>query len=330
VIGLRNADGHVSEIRASLPATLVLPPSISSTGTTPHLDDSTINHISCLDSGNVLPSYESRIYDRLWDGVSYGGLDTSTLNTPATMSQRASSENLRELNRASMPSPVDLEAGLRQALRERNDEEPQSDSSSRQNSSENLNVLPSTSGAATPLQSAPSMEAQNSQQSANITITTSLSDDDEHPHLSPTSSPEYQHISRTQSSDSISVLSLAPSNAFLDVHRLSRVPSYRTANSSNILNLNPIAHTLPTYSALETIPERPLSRSRPRPRPRSRSPSPSTSTSTSQAGLAESTSQSSSERFLQPPSVTCSTSSGDIDSSFQNVGPIESISVANI
>jgi hypothetical protein len=45
VIGLQNPDGHVSEIRASLPCALVLPPDISASGMTPHLDDSTVNHL---------------------------------------------------------------------------------------------------------------------------------------------------------------------------------------------------------------------------------------------------------------------------------------------
>ena len=119
------------------PAALVLPPYISSTGTTPHLDDSTVNHLSYLDSSDVLPSYESRIYDRLWDGVSYGGLDISALNTPITLSRRTSAENLRELNRMTMPHPEDLEAGLHRALQERNAEDPES---SHDTSSEDLNV----------------------------------------------------------------------------------------------------------------------------------------------------------------------------------------------
>src|SRR2546421_1929559 len=89
VIGLRNSDGHVSEIRASLPAALVLPPYISSSGTTPHIDDSTVNHLSYLEAkGESLPTYESRISDRLWDGVTYSGLDTSALNTPINLSRR--------------------------------------------------------------------------------------------------------------------------------------------------------------------------------------------------------------------------------------------------
>ena len=269
VIGLRNADGHVSEIRASLPAALVLPPYISSAGTTPHLDDSTVNHLSYLDCGDCLPSYESRIFDRLWDGVSYGGLDTSALNTPMSMSRRTSVENLRDLNTAVMPNPGDLEASLHQALREqRNAPEPRSeDSSGRNRSSDSLHGMGGASGGTTPPHYvAPMMGQQLSQQSVNVPRMTPLTGDNEHPHLTPTSSPEMQHISPTTSNGSQSSIVISPPNdAYIDMGHLSRVPSYTTANSSNILNLDPITNALPTYanamSTLQVIPEQPRSRS---------------------------------------------------------------------
>lgn len=234
VIGLRNSDGHVSEIRASLPAALVLPPYISSQGTTPHLEDSTVNHLSYLDAnGDSLPTYESRIYDRLWDGVSYGGLDTSALNTPINLSRRASAENLQDLLHLSMPNPGELEAGLQQALRERNEEHY----SSHDHSTENLTSL---GAATTSLPGRPSYP--------NLRPMTPLHGDEEHPRLTPTSSPEMQHISPTHSMSS---------EERIDMGRLSRVPSYNTANSANILNLDPITNALPTYAnAMATIPER--------------------------------------------------------------------------
>src|SRR5271155_2793169 len=267
VIGLRNADGHVSEIRASLPAALVLPPYISSAGTTPHLDDSTVNHLSYLDHTHCLPSYESRIYDRLWDGVSYGGLDTSALNTPMTMSRRTSAENLRGINDAIMPNPGDLEASLHQALLERNAQEPRlEDSAAHDHSSDSLHAMGAASGATTPNHVVPTMRQQVSQQSVNVPGTTPSNSDDEHPHLSPTSSPEMQHISPTMSNGSQSSIVISPpEDSYIDMGRLSRVPSYNTANSSNILNLDPITNALPTYanamSTLQVIPEQPRSRS---------------------------------------------------------------------
>ena len=223
----------MSEIRASLPAALVLPPYISSSGTTPQIDDSTVNHLSYLKAkGESLPTYESRIYDRLWDGVTYSGLDTSALNTPINLSRRASAENLRDLNAFSMPNPGDLEAGLRQALRERN-EEPEP---SHEHSSESLNSLGATSN------SHPVRSPCSSQMAM-----TPLNGEEEHPRLTPTSSPEMQYVSPTHSHSS---------DERIDMGRLSRVPSYNTANSSNILNLDPINNALPTYAnAMATIPE---------------------------------------------------------------------------
>ena len=254
-MGLRNPDGHVSEIRASLPAALVLPPHISSAGTTPNLEDSTVNHLSALEAnGDTLPSYESRIYDRLWDGVSYANIDTSALNTPTTMSRRASAENLRELNRVGMPNPGELEAGLRQALRERN-EDGRLEETNHNRSSENLGLSTSPASAG---------RHQHPNQVAGMTP---LNGDEDHPRLTPTSSPEALHISRTPSEGSLNTNPPTAEEPIvstpLDMGRLSRVPSYNTANSSNILNLDPISQTLPTYaSAMSSLPPIPESRSR--------------------------------------------------------------------
>lgn len=307
VIGLRNPDGHVSEIRASLPCALVLPPDISSTGITPHLDDSTVNHLSYLDSSDILPSYESRIYDRLWDGVSYGDLDISVLNTPTTISRPTSAENLQELNQTTLPHPGDIEAGLHQALQERNAEDAES---SHDTSSENSNVLASTSG---PTNSAPIMRPQNSQQSAHTTDTTSLNGDDEDIRLTPISSPEMQNISRTPSNGSSRgsshSVATSASEDYIDMGRLSRVPSYSTANSS-VLNLHPINTGLPTYSLatsnLPTIPEQ------------SRSPSESVTSRRSSSSTPEA-------RVRRTSTVAVGVSTSDTASGFRNDARIRSV-----
>lgn len=302
MIGLRNADGHVSEIRASLPAALVLPPYISSTGTTPHLDDSTVNQLSYLESTDLLPTYESRIYDRLWDGVSYGGLDISALDTPTIMSRRDSTENLREMNQITMPHPGDLEASLHRALQQQSTEQPELD-----HSSERLTALASTSGSTTPTQIAPIMRPQSSQQSAQVIGMTPWNGDDDQNNLSPTSSPEMQHITPTISNDS----SHAPSSAseeYIDMGRLSQVPSYNTANSS-VLNLDPITNALPTYASamsyLPVIPEQTRSRSESMTSRRTASRSP--------------------EARARPPPTARRVSSVNITSEFRNSGTIGSV-----
>ena len=238
---MRNPDGHVSEIRASLPISLVLPPYTSSVGTTPHLEDSTINLLLYLDNDDILPSYQSRIYDRLWDGISYIDLDTSALNTPTTMSRRTSTDNFRDLNQPAMPNFGDLEAGLHRAMRERHGDEE----SNHECSSDSLYVLASTSRLTTPAHSTPTLQVQTTNVFDEITP---LNGDDEPVRLSPISSPEMQHISPTISSNS----SHYASEDYIDLGQLSRVPSYTTANSA-VLNLDPITVAPPTYASATTI-----------------------------------------------------------------------------
>ena len=260
IIGLRNADGHVSEIRASLPVAIVLPPYISSTGTTPHLDDSTVNQLGQLGEGEILPTYESRIYDRLWDGVSHAGIDTSALNTPINMSRRTSAENLRDLNRLTMPNPGDLEAGLHRALRERNDaEEPDHDSA------ESLPVLTISTGS-TPTHSS------STPRPIPIQGMTPMNAEEDHHRLTPVSSPETQHISPTPSNSShvsLPIITRTSSDEYADVSWLSRVPSYKTANSS-IPNLDPISNALPSYTTVVSSPPSSSSLNAMRNQPRSR------------------------------------------------------------
>lgn len=287
-----------------MPVALVLPPYISSSGTTPHLDDSTVNQLSFLEGSDVLPSYESRIYDRLWDGVSYGGLDTSALNTPMALSRGTSAENLREMNRLTMPHPGDLEAILHRALQERNVEEPEHD-----HSLEGFNPHDSASGSTTPTHSAPMMRPQSSQQSTGANDMTPLNGDEEHDNLSTTSSPEMPHLTPTTSNDSFSAASTSASEEYIDMDRLSQVPSYTTANSS-VLNLDPITNALPTYASatsnLAVIPEQPQSR---------RESISSTHT----------TSRSPESRVRQRPRTVLFPSSRDIASGCRNVGQIRSV-----
>jgi hypothetical protein len=220
----------------------VLPPYISSTGTTPHLEDSTINQLGQLGDAEILPTYESRIYDRLWDGVSHAGIDTSALNTPINMSRRTSEENLRDLDRVGMPNPGDLEAGLHRALRERNDaEQPDHDSST-----ESLPALAVSTG------STPTHGSSTPRPIPGVQGITPVNADEDRHRLTPLSSPETQHISPTPSNSShvsLPIITRSSSDEYIDVSWLSRVPSYKTANSS-IPNLGPISNALPSYTTV--------------------------------------------------------------------------------
>jgi len=208
-----------------------------------------------------------------------------------------------------MPNPGDLEAGLHRALQEQNAEDPES----LPDPSESLNALASTSGSITPTASAPIVRPQNSQQSTHITGTTPLNGDDEGIRLTRTSSPEMQHISPTMSNGSShgsshSVVT-ATSEDYIDMRRLSRVPSYSAANAS-VLNLDPITNALPTYSLatsnLPVIPEQPLSR-------------PGSTTSR------PSTSRRPEARVRRPPPAAREVFPGDTASGFWNVGRIRSM-----
>jgi len=258
-----------------VPVALVLPPYVSSTGSTPHLDDSTVNHICKLRDVDVLPTYESRIYDRLWDGVSYPGLDTSALNTPINMSRRTSAENLRDLNRLSIPNPEDLEAGLHRVMWEQNTGDPDHESSS-----ENLPALATSSGI---IRTHASLNPRPS--TSSFQGMTPLNAEEEHPRLTPVSSSETQHISPSPSNSShisLPYITRTSSDEYVNRSSLSRVPSYKTANSS-ILNLDPISNALPSYTAV--VYDRPSSSSLniPRTEPRSRAGSNASSRSQSPA-----------------------------------------------
>ncbi|BFZ56662.1 hypothetical protein PYCC9005_003709 [Savitreella phatthalungensis] len=88
-VALLNPDGHVSELRAALPISLLIPPSIF--GGSGQVDPN--------DPDNQLPSYETHIYDRLYDGI-----ETplpSGVNTPAARSRRGSVDVAGQLGQTS-------------------------------------------------------------------------------------------------------------------------------------------------------------------------------------------------------------------------------------
>ncbi|EEB05776.1 arrestin/PY protein 1 [Schizosaccharomyces japonicus yFS275] len=79
-ISLKNPDGHVSELRAALPVTLMIAPQLFGD---PSEVDSLRENFETFNQ--PLPSYERSMYDRLYDGLSYSNVDTplpSGANTP--------------------------------------------------------------------------------------------------------------------------------------------------------------------------------------------------------------------------------------------------------
>jgi len=230
------------------------------------------------------------------------------------MSRRTSLENLRDLNRVSMPNPGDLEAGLRQALREREDNHSPIEPHDR--SSDNLQALAASSGSTTPTYTAPPMRSQGSQQGL-LGMTPLQEEESENTSGSPVSSPEMQHISPTPSHSSSN-----PPDEFIDMGRLSRVPSYNTANSANLLNMDQSMTTgLPSYayatasvvnSNLSVIPEHASSRSR--------SGSSASSTQQSVPETPRTTSTSSSNTATAPTVLRVTSTGGITNSLVQSYG----------
>ncbi|EEB06641.1 arrestin/PY protein 2 [Schizosaccharomyces japonicus yFS275] len=91
-ISLVNPDGHVSELRTSLPITLVISPVLF--GVTP-VEGVFTGNVQEYVTENTLPSYERHIFDVLWDGIPFPCTPLpSTFTTPAT-SRRNSFETER-------------------------------------------------------------------------------------------------------------------------------------------------------------------------------------------------------------------------------------------
>lgn len=81
-VSLQNPDGHVSELRAALPVSLLIPPQLFGGG-------ANFSAMNATDPENQLPSYDSHVYDRLYDGI-----ETplpSGMNTPAQSRSRRGS-----------------------------------------------------------------------------------------------------------------------------------------------------------------------------------------------------------------------------------------------
>ncbi len=109
VVALRNPDGHVSELRATLPLTIFISPNIpldeQGNLTTPAGHGSTPGEISNI----APPGYGEHVLDQLYDEVDVYNLQTpapmSAVHSPVYgMSRAGSSENLAAMN-ISMPVP---------------------------------------------------------------------------------------------------------------------------------------------------------------------------------------------------------------------------------
>ncbi|EPY51319.1 arrestin/PY protein 2 [Schizosaccharomyces cryophilus OY26] len=88
-ISLLNPDGHISELRNSLPLSLVVSPVMF--GARPVEGVFSGNHASYINE-NVLPSYDRHIFDVLWDGVPTESTPVLSERTTPITSRRNSSD----------------------------------------------------------------------------------------------------------------------------------------------------------------------------------------------------------------------------------------------
>ena len=98
-ISLKNPDGHISELRAQIPITVIIPPEIDEEGrVTPQLT-------SRQADTQIPPTYQNSSLDRLWDGVSHVDTPTTTVsNTPMVLSRRGSDANLSAFTQTAISS----------------------------------------------------------------------------------------------------------------------------------------------------------------------------------------------------------------------------------
>ncbi|ODQ53898.1 hypothetical protein SAICODRAFT_6679 [Saitoella complicata NRRL Y-17804] len=240
-VSLNNPDGHVSELRAALPVMLMISPRTHEDGTIPdeasgsYTDSNGFTH-----DENALPSYDLHMYDRLWDGISYTGVNTpmtSGFATPANRSRRSSID----LNDASgsgfgpgnsASQQMQLMAGLT-ALAERQ---------ARGISPRPINVHDAPSHysvPATPLHPPEGMEGSQGP----------------HDHSAP---PGDYFSPRIGSSAAISDGARTPAVDMPEqsLEDLSKVPSYDSALRVNTLTLEPSTADLPTYEDSSRPPSR--------------------------------------------------------------------------
>ncbi|KAK9479640.1 hypothetical protein V1514DRAFT_291267 [Lipomyces japonicus] len=111
-VSLKNPDGHVSELRASLPISLFISPNV------PVNDGDEELRLQPLveNESNAPPCYSDHIYDRLWEDISTSGMNTpinSGANTPFIRSRRNSGENAEALGFTAIDTQrAQLQAGL--------------------------------------------------------------------------------------------------------------------------------------------------------------------------------------------------------------------------
>ncbi|KAG4305490.1 hypothetical protein PORY_001046 [Pneumocystis oryctolagi] len=225
VVTLINPDGHISELRASLPIVLLVSPSLFV-----NVDD--YNHPLTL--GFQPPSYNNHIYDPVWDGIS--SIHTHPALSREVVSQYPISDSDNSLNFCNSNSSRLLQTSAnRSPLFSEESQSIIQDQNENNNSnhSSNQGLIPSN----TPETTSPSTSAHHMQSQRNTEhcdMTTEILSSNRQPR-------DIVHNTVTQPEN------WTRNHEFIE--NLSQVPSYHVANRPISTIVTPISKSLPTYEA---------------------------------------------------------------------------------
>ncbi|KAI1504707.1 arrestin [Biscogniauxia marginata] len=231
-VGLKNPDGHISELRATLPVTIFISPNMpldeegNLVSQTPDPSTSSSTSTSTPTSGErpddqsnmAPPGYGQHVLDQLYDDVDSSGIMTpgaqSGLNSPFyTLSRSGSSENLGSMAHAIAVPPAALSSRLQHMSLEESQRNPA--------------YLPTGSGAVTPHHH----DGEHTVESSQIHST----DLSRHPSEEGRASPSGHNTPPEH-------------REFPDMEQLSKVPSYTTATRA------PLPRT-PSYTGSLALPD---------------------------------------------------------------------------
>ncbi|KAK3381400.1 hypothetical protein B0H63DRAFT_524125 [Podospora didyma] len=229
VVALKNPDGHISELRATLPVTIFISPNMP-------LDEDG-NLVRQLPSGTsseevaafAPPGYGEHVLDQLYEDVEASGLQTPHNQSGVTSplyghSRSGSAENLGSLANHMGITPAALSSRLQSMSL---------DASHRNNSYNSMSSMGGSSGAATP------------RQLGNT--------------LTPPSVAQSAPLSRQNSDEGLSSGSNTPEHIdYPEISELSKVPSYQTAVKTPIRpTMFNGAFALPDYVTATSAPGSP-------------------------------------------------------------------------
>ncbi|CCJ30464.1 unnamed protein product [Pneumocystis jirovecii] len=229
IITLINPDGHISELRASLPIVLLISPALFT-----NIDD----YAYPLSLGLQLPSYNNHIYDPVWDGIS--SIHTyPMLNSQTAMPLHSTNDSAGPSNLYTSDSLTILNAN---SNRHQTSEESDNTIQNQENENNSLSyssgqhftasTTPDTTSPDTSIHHAQSQQREDSEYHETTITIPSISNRQP---LDITRNPTAQSTSQ------------ARDNSFIE--NLSRVPPYHIANRPISTTITPISKSLPTYEA---------------------------------------------------------------------------------